>query len=516
MKIRNKIYVLSLGLMLVLFFGCQDEEFLTQQDSQQLSAETLFKVPNDGIMIVNGIYDTFHDWNFMIKGLWYQANFLSQDWKNWGSDTFFNTFEVPTNFGGLEILWDRSYAGIARANSAKIIIDKMKTDGILTEELANRLTGEILFLRGFFYYYMGSEFGGVPLELQLTTDNGRHPRNTQDEVFAQVAIDMAAAAELLPWKEDLGSTDIGRANKGAALAYLGSAQMWLKKYNEAVISFEQIKGHSPLEENFLDIHSFTNQNGKESLFEFQYIAGPVMTFSATNDTHWFGTFNMPAEVSGAGCTYADKTLYDSFEAGDSRKAATVIGPGDQHPDPTCQISKYYNVITNFGGMNTCGTVDKPWMGSDGLRSGYYLVKTWRDPNVSGFYPISASNQQTYIFNAQNLIMMRYGEVLLSKAEALFKSGHEATARDVINNEIRLRAGLAPAPASKDFMEVLTDEYRHELTGEFSVWFLLRRAGEQFKFITAKYGISVPPGKDLMPIPQAAIANNPTLIQNPGY
>jgi hypothetical protein len=327
---------------------------------------------------------------------------------------------------------------------------------------------------------------------------------------------MAAAADLLPWKEDLTSTDIGRANKGAALAYLGSAQMWLKKYNDAVISFEQIKGHSPLEENFLDIHSFTNQNGKESLFEFQYIAGPVMTFSATNDTHWFGTFNMPAEVSGAGCTYADKTLYDSFEAGDSRKAATVIGPGDQHPDPTCQISKYYNVITNFGGMNTCGTVDKPWMGSDGLRSGYYLVKTWRDPNVSGFYPISASNQQTYIFNAQNLIMMRYGEVLLSKAEALFKSGHEATARDVINNEIRLRAGLAPAPASKDFMEVLTDEYRHELTGEFSVWFLLRRAGEQFKFITAKYGISVPPGKDLMPIPQAAIANNPTLIQNPGY
>ena len=108
-----------------------------------------------------------------------------QDFKNWGSGTFWNIYEVPTNFARLVTLWNRSYAGIARANTAIPIIDKMKTDGILTEILGNRLTGEAIFLRGLFYYYLASNFGGVPLELALIPIMA-DPRNTQDEVFNQI------------------------------------------------------------------------------------------------------------------------------------------------------------------------------------------------------------------------------------------------------------------------------------------------------------------------------------------
>ena len=66
--------------------------------------------------------------------------------------------------------------------------------------------------------------------------------------------------------------DIGRANKGAALAYMGDAQMWLKKYTAAVATYEQINGLAFLEEDYLNVHAYDNKNGKESLFEFQYIA----------------------------------------------------------------------------------------------------------------------------------------------------------------------------------------------------------------------------------------------------
>ncbi len=515
MKTKIFKYVISLGLMLVLLIGCQEESFIEQQNTQQLTVQTLFKKPEEAVMLVNGIYDTFHNNEITIQGLYFPANYLAQDFKNWGAGTFWNTYEVPTSFARLVTFWNRSYAGIARANSAIPIITKMKTEGILTEELANRLTGEAIFLRGIFYYYLASEFGGVPLELELTTDDGRHPRNTQDEVFAQVAIDMDAAAKLLPWKQDLPASEIGRANKGAALAYLGDAQIWLKKYAEAVISYEQIKGHSFLEENYMDIHSYFNQNGKESLLEIQYIEQADMR-NSNNDVQGLVVFAMPQEVSNTGYNYADKRLYDSFEPGDKRKVATVIGPGDLHPDPLIQIKNYTNVILKFGGMNACGTVAKPWKGSDGKRSGYYGVKTWRDPYVSGNYPVTPGSTVIYSNSGQNITIMRYGQVLLSKAEALLKSGQKGLARDVINNEIRFRAGLGPAPADKDLMQVILDEYRHELNGEFSLWFLLRRSGEHVNYIKSRFNINIPPGKDLLPIPQEAIANNLNLEQNPGY
>lgn len=508
---RNKkfIYISAICFASLVFPQSCSKSFLEQKNTSGITEDALFKKPEDGIALVTGIYNTFHDVDFMLKALWYQANFLTQDFQNYGADVFFKTYEVPTDFGALNTFWTRAYQGIARANSAFPIIEKMRSANIISEDLAKRLTGEAYFLRGVLYYYLASNFGGVPLELKTVTDDGRHPRNTQDEVFAAVAEDMKKAADLLPWKEDLAPADLGRANKGAALAYLGDAQMWLKKYSDAVQSYKQLQGHFQLEPKFIDIHDFNNQNGKESIFEVQFIAGADMSWNHTNNNHWLASFGMPEEITQFGYAYATADLYNSFEPGDQRKAATVIGPGDTHPDPKCQISKYPRVISNFGGINTCGTKANPWKGSDKARSGYYGVKTWRDPNVTG------NTGDIYIFSGQNVIMMRYGQVLLSLAEALHKSGNDGEAMDIINNQIRHRAGLGPVSGT-NVMNSLLDEYRHELAGEMSLWYMLRRSGEHLRFVKEKYGITVPAGKDLMPIPQIQIGLNQQLTQNPGY
>lgn len=508
MKRNTIIGLASLAAILLVPMSCK-ETYLEQKNTQGITEESLFKKPNDGVALVTGIYDTFHNVDFITKALWYQANFLSQDFKNYGADTFFETYEVPTSFDALNVFWERAYQGIARANSAVPIIAKMKTNKILPDALADRLTGETLFLRGVFYYYLASNFGGVPLELQTVTDDGRHPRNTQEEVFKSVAADMKAAADLLPWAQDLAPVDVGRASKGAALAYLGDAQMWLKQYAEAAATYELMAAKYQLESKFVDIHEFNNQNGKESVFEVQFIAGTDMSWNHTNDSHWMTTFGIPEEISQFGYAYADKKLYDSFEPGDTRKLPTVIGPGDEHPSPAIQIKNYPLVKEKRGGINTLGTVAKPWKGSDNGRSGYYSAKTWRDPNATG------NSGASYIFSAQNLVMMRYGQVLLSKAEALFRSGNTAGALDIVNNQIRKRAGLAPAKGA-DVLKVILAEYRHELAGEFSLWFLLRRSGEHLNYVKDTYGITVPPGKDLMPIPSKQIATNEKLKQNPGY
>jgi hypothetical protein len=166
----------------------------------------------------------------------------------------------------------------------------MRDENILDQSLADRLTGETYFLRGLFYYYLASTFGGVPLELQTVTDNGLHPRNTQDEVFASVESDMTTAAGLLPTKEN---TEDGRATKGAALGYLGAAQMWLKKYAEAVNTFNQIPNTYHLLPKYIDIHEYRNGSSEESIFEVKFLipSGATRSWGRSNDANWLQSFN---------------------------------------------------------------------------------------------------------------------------------------------------------------------------------------------------------------------------------
>jgi starch-binding outer membrane protein, SusD/RagB family len=542
MKSMKNIYVVALGLLL-LPLACS-KKFLNPPDTQGISAQTLFHNPQDGISLVNAIYDGFqHDnQSFVLKALWYNANYTSQDFFNWGADVSYNTYLFPVDFASLSTYWNLSYQGIARANSALPIIQQMLTNKVITDSLANFLTGQTYFLRGVYYYYLGCTFGGVPLELNVVT-TGLHPRATQDSVFMQVASDMTQAANLLPWPENLAPQDLGRATKGAALGYLGSAHMWLKHYDSAVSEFQSLIPHYQLMPSFMDIHEYNHQNNQESIFELQFsLPGnttPDWSYN-NNEVTWMSSFMWPWETSNFGYTYANKLLYTSFEAGDTRKPATIIGPGDTIASPGIVaiggIKNYAQVIAGYSGtlslpkahftgldgniINTCGKVSDPWTGDQPgqLRSGYYGMKQWRDPNVSGNTP-SAIDGKTHIFGDQNVNLLRLGEIYLSLAEAQFQTadqGGAAASLAVIRNRAWGNTTAPPSPFGPDFMQEVINEYRHELGGDVSLWYDLRRSGLQIAYIQSTFGVTIPAGHDLLPIPQSAIATNPLLKQNPNY
>jgi hypothetical protein len=545
---KNKKYVILVALGVLLIPLACSKNFLNTTSTSGSSQTTLFHTPQDGISLVNAIYDGFqHDnQSFVLKALWYNANYCSQDFFNWGADVSYNTYLFPTDFGSTAVYWNLSYQGISRANSALPIIDQMHTQGVISDSLANFLTGQTYFLRGVFYYYLGCTFGGVPLELNVVT-NGLHPRASQDSVFARVVSDMTAASNLLPWPENLAAADKGRATKGAALTYLGNAQMWLKNYSAAVTAFQAVIPHYTLLSNYMSIHEYNNQNNAESIFELQFLkpGGTTPDWSYNNnEVTWNSSFMWPWETSNFGYTYANKLLRTSFEPGDTRQPATVIGPDDTIASPGIVkiggIKSYAQVIAGFAGtlslpkshftaagggiINTCGKTGDLWTGDQAgqPRSGYYGMKFWRDPNVSGNTPALAAGDpsHTYIFGDQNVTMVRLGEVYLALAESQFKAGDVAGA-NISLTKIRDRAwggaGLSPAsPFAADFMQAVIHEYRHELAGDMSLWYNLRRTGLQIAYIQNTFGITIPPGHDLLPIPQTAISVNPTLKQNPNY
>ncbi|HSD08477.1 RagB/SusD family nutrient uptake outer membrane protein [Flavobacterium sp.] len=516
MKKNNIIKIANLFLAFAILISSScSESFLKDEKTDGIDGDIVFSNDETATAAITGIYDTFQgekSAEYDTKALFYPANFLSQDLLNVGADTFFQRYEIPATFGPFNALWESHYIGIGRANMA---LEKLPTaieDGKVSAELGGRLQAECLALRAIFYTILAENFGGVPIVIEPA--NGKNdyaPRNSQDEVFAQVAKDMEVAVTKLPWTYD--ALNKGRATKGTAYAYLGNAYMWLKQYDKAAKAYEALEGHAELEANFLDIHAAANRNGKESLFELQFNdALGDLSWGRDDNVTFLQSFCMPAEIGkGGGYAASTKILHDSFEPGDSRKAATVIGPGETHPDPLIKISNYENIIANYGGMNTCGTVDAPWYGpgetASSGRTGYYNVKAWRDPKVEGWsYP--------HLFGGQNLIIMRYGEVLISQAECYHKMGDDAKAMQYLM-KIRNRAGLTTQPtAAMD--DAILNEYRHELAGEFSLWFLLRRSGNHVKYIKDRFNITIPAGHDLVPIPQNALDVNHNLKQNPGY
>jgi hypothetical protein len=575
MKMNKKnIALMALIAALITPLGCK-KNFLEQTNTFSSTSDATFQKSSQVVALVNSIYDGYQNSDLLKKSIWYYANFQTHDWFNYGADIVWNNYQISSDFGALSTFWNNAYIDIARANASFDIIASAKARGIVTPALADRLTGEAYFLRGMSYYYLAGSFGGVPLELKSIT-TGLTPRSTQDQVFAQVVADMKQAETLLESKATLPATDLGRATKGAAYGYEGSAQMWLKKYPEALAAFNnpELTNNYHLLPNFVDVHEFDHQNNDESLFEIQFDVQGSQSWDGGwqngGEVAWIDDFSWPEEISNFGYDYGNPGLWYSYQQGDLRKAVTIIGPGDENKSPGViakwgGIKGYDPVKSGFASgdkrftgddgkiINTCGTLTRPWYGvSDQLRSGYYCAKKWRDPNLTG----GAGAQ--VIFGSQNQILLRYAEILLDRAECKVRTGDIPGAMaDLKKVRDRAFGGTAPAvmkdganydgsPAAAitDPLQMVLSEYRHELTGEYSLFYNLRRAGPGVAaaFIHKAYGTdatstaqpnpapgpthdgkphgvwrtALPEGRDLLPIPQVAIGLNPNLTQNPAY
>lgn len=610
-RIKNKIFVISfvaLASTAVLITACK-ESFLDQDNTFQANADALSTTSDAVTTVVNGIYDTYQNSDLLKKCLWYRANFGTHDFFNWGGDVFWNNYQIPATFGGIATFWNQSYIGINRANSAFAIITKAQQKGVIKSSLANRLRGEAFFLRGMTYYYLASSFGNVPLELDTLgiLNLGLRARSPRDSVFMRVVADMQQAEALLWSKKDMTAGDKGRAAKGAAYAYEGSARMWLKDYSGALAVFNnaELTNNYSLLPKFADVHEYDNQNNDESLFEIQFAVPPGGTQDWNGSWNppggeiaWIDSFSWPEEITQQGYDYGNPALWLSYQDGDLRKTLTIVGPGDTLASPgiynhlggikgyipvhdgyasyvkslkdhaddskvpidTVNGRKYAentnNYTTDGNIVNTVGTVAKPWYGTDGARTGYVCAKKWRDYNLTGSYGPQK------LFGDQNQVMMRYAEVILSRAECKIRTGNVAGAMDDLKL-VRDRAwggsGAAPAiikdganyngtPGQPitDPLQMVLSEYRHELAAEYSLFFLLCRAGtnEAIAFINKAngavdksyepvpnpapgpthdgkkhglYNTAITENNLLLPVPQVAISLNPNLNpQNPGY
>jgi hypothetical protein len=359
--------------------------------------------------------------------------------------------------------------------------------------------------------------------------------------------------------------------------------MWLKDYAGALTALNnsELTSNYHLLSNFADVNEYDHQNNDESIFEIQFYLKPgdPQDWGGSwqppgAELGWIDSFSWPNEITQQGYDYGNPALWNSYQSGDKRKLLTIVGPGDPILSPGIiakwgGIKGYPPVVAGFAAnnatykaddgtiINTVGTLTRPWYGDDKGRTGYVCAKKWRDPNLTGNY--NGPDGKGHIFGDQNQILMRYAEVILSRAECKIRTGDVAGGLAYIKL-VRDRAwgGTAPAVIQDsakfdgtpgaiitDPLQMVLSEYRHELSGEYSTFFDLLRAGTDVcvNFINTangavagnydpipnpapgpthdglKYGLyntAIKAEWTLLPIPQSARASNPNLTQNPGY
>jgi len=113
--------------------------------------------------------------------------------------------------------WSYDYEGISRANRAISYL----TDATLTAKigidpaLKDRLLGETLFLRAFYYFDLVNNFGDVPLLLKplesFSDAYAAAKRETKANVYAQISADLAQAKLLLPSSKHSDAAEPWRA-----------------------------------------------------------------------------------------------------------------------------------------------------------------------------------------------------------------------------------------------------------------------------------------------------------------
>lgn len=362
--------------------------------------------------------------------------------------------------------WRYLYIGVTRANAFLQSIDRNPE---IPQGVRDRVRGETLFLRGYYYFLLVQNFGSVPLVLTPTTspDDIDIPKSTEKEVYDQIIADMEKAEELVDPIQKIGFG--GRVSKSAVRGIL--ARVCLNMAGEPVKDISKFErasywakkviddteaGHR-LNPDFNDIfikYAADQYDYKESIWEVEF-------FGNNTDANqeggyvgsWIGIRNTGNNTIGYGFGRILVTgkLYRTYEKDDLRKDWS---------------------ITNFN-YNAAGA-EVLWPANPDPKDQYnrYPAKYRRKYEVV----LPKAAQQTPI----NFPLLRYADVLLMYAEAEneVNSGPTAAALDAINQVRRRGFGYLltnnptnpahdiPSGLSKfDFFKVIVDERSRELCFE---------------------------------------------------
>ena len=197
-----------------------------------------------------------------------------------------NTVAANTN-------WDNLYVAIGNANQ---LIESATAIVSNNDAIKKRALGEGYFLRAFNYLKLVSQYGGVPLKLDLsTTVEVEFKRATAEEVFTQIIADFTQAYDLLDNAGGSAKITKDAAAHYLAKAYLSRASEINDSWNSAtktadlqkvVTLSDEVIAHHPLAPNYVDLWNFTAPDGANEKLSEIILAGQFNSSQLNTGANW--------------------------------------------------------------------------------------------------------------------------------------------------------------------------------------------------------------------------------------
>jgi starch-binding outer membrane protein, SusD/RagB family len=370
------------------------------------------------------------------------------------------TWAYNTNNGYLNDKWKQLYDGAQRANDVLRIIPKA-TD--IPDTSKTVMTAEARFLRGYFHMEAKKIWNNVPyVDESITTDSNNINVPNVDasgnyiNIWPKIEADFQFAVDNLPATQP----QAGRANKSAAIAFLGKVYLYEHKYTEAKAQFDKIipaayggsgngrtaNGKPYALVNYEDNFNAATDNSAESVFAYQ---SSVNDGSGTNGNYG-DVLNFPNSAGPGGCCGFNNP---SISLANSYKTDASGLPLFDNFNNGQNVSDTVNAYA--------GTLDPRIdlvMGRPGipfLDWGPTPKNTWiRDPATNGYFSprknVYAKAQQNILsstetsfwgptqLDANNVNIIRFADVLLWAAECEIEVGSAPKALAYVNF-VRARA-----------------------------------------------------------------------------
>ena len=405
-------------------------------------------------------------------------------------------------------VWQNYYIRVTNANSAIEQIGLYKEHASNTA-LADQYIAEVKVLRAWWLLHLSRMWGAILIPLDADpTKLYTAPLSTKDEVMQHISDQMDEALPFLVDMRPNQRTDIpGGVTKYTGLAIKALANLELKNYQKvADATSEIIKSQKfSLEPDFYNLFKIKGKLNNENLLEMQY--SDLGSGSGDNYGYiyaFFGPQGWTPKVAGSADGWGffePSTKYIKFmlDRGEVKRLQTSVlftnrGIAELKKDP-----KYSTLPSWVSNTTPSGDIINDYARALFASGKHYLPS---DQLTTG---------RTDYGTNQNMLCIRYAEVLLMHAEALTQgaTGTGMTADQAVN-AVRTRAGLSSLSGVTNAQ--VMDEKFAELAMEWGTRFYdMVRLGKTSEL--SYDGRTFTADKAFLPYPQAQVDLLPILKQH---
>lgn len=503
MKTTYKIQLMT--LITVVLSSCTK---LDEEPFGRLSPETYYKTEAEANSSVAGIYQSFQQvqgvsapWTISVEGTdefivpgrasggWFDQNNIDIMQHNVKADN-----QAVSN------AWNNVFSEIGIANAVIESLNASPSVGSFKTQIA-----EARALRAYGYFYAMDFWGNVPLVTVGKIEQNNLPGTTaRADIFKFVESEMLAALNELPAANSVNkATYYPRLTKEAVYAALAMVYLNAEVYtgtarwNDAVTMCNNVinTGAFGLESNVVESFKALNE-GKTKEVIFAFSIDPAR--SSGGNAYMLYTqpaldqqrYSLPFAPANGFST--QKEALDRYEVQDRRRSLLQFGPQFKLDGSPLVDSKGVQLnLVNCVSFTAAAD-------NEGYRVLKYVPEgvTW-----------SGSNGNT------DYVQTRYSDILLTKAEALFRLGTTAEALALIN-QVRTRSNATALTSLT--LKNLEEERAREFIWEGHRRRDMIRFGTYFNTTWTFKAAVTPAFRSIYPIPLTQIATNPKLKQNTGY